>query len=70
MVSFVYVFIKTSTFFPQLVSAILRVRSAQSVMSVGVSAAAGPTYQAAAVINVHRGLMALALPGANVRDIF
>lgn len=67
---FVFVIIKTSTFIPQLASVILRVRSAQSVMSVGVSAAAGPTCQAGAVINVQRGLMDLALPGANVRDIF
>lgn len=50
-------------------SVILRVRSAQSVMSVGVSAAAGPTYQAGAVINVQRGLMGLALPGANCVNV-
>lgn len=52
-----------------LVSAILRVRSALSVMSVGVSAAAGPTYQAGAVINVHQELTALALPDANFVNV-
>ncbi len=62
--------IQSRTLIPQLVSAILRVRSSLSVMSVGDSAAASPTYQAGAVINVHQELTALALPAANVRQIF
>ncbi len=69
MFSLVHV-IKSRTLIPQLVSAILRVRSSLSVMSVGDSAAASPTYQAGAVINVHQELTALALQAANVRQIF
>lgn len=38
-------------------------------MSVGVSAAAGPTYQAGAVINVHQELTALALLDANFVNV-
>lgn len=36
---------------------------------MGVSAAAGPTYQAGAVINVHQELTALALPDANFVNV-
>ncbi len=70
LISLVHVVIKSRSLIPQLVSAILRVRSSLSVMSVGDSAAASPTYQAGAVINVHQELTALALPAANVRQIF
>lgn len=38
-------------------------------MSVGVSAAAGPIYQADAVINVHQELTALALLDANFVNV-
>lgn len=69
MFLFVYVIINIRTFFPQRASVILKVRSALSVMFVVVSAAAGPTYQAGAVRNVHQELTALALLDANVREI-